>query len=148
MTESDKKWLKNLQAKSWVKHPPQYSGGRQTSYGHMEDLPISEDDRKKVINFFWYYKDQIIFEPGSGVFGFGVCIAAYLHEPGSYPGVPDELDHLVTVTSKQMFPDSRGGDQKEAYELFGNFTHTEKNKKARKAAGLKEEIKDWSYYDY
>ncbi len=144
MIEEDLKWLKDLQEKSWVYHPPQYSGGRKTSYGHSEDKPISEADRKKFWNLMDFYKEQLVFEPGSGVFGFGVSMSVGFPKPATYPGLPDEADFFITVTSKQMFPDNKG----DAYETFGKYTHTEHNKKMRVLAGIKEPLRSWSYYDY
>jgi hypothetical protein len=147
MTESDMKWLKDLNERSWEYHPPQYSGGRQTSYGHSEDKPISEFDREKFWNLIEFYKKQLVFDPGSGVFGFGVSMAVYIPKPGTYPGVPDEAELLICVTSKQMF-NSNQSNVGEAYKAFGKYTHTERNKAARQEAGLKEPLHDWSYYDY
>lgn len=147
MTENDKKWLQDLNKKSWKFHPPQFSGGRQTSYGHWEDLPIEEDDRKKFWNMIEYYKKQLVFEPGSGVFGFGVSMSVYIPKPATYPGVPDEAEQLITVTSKQMF-NSNHETVGEAYEAFGKYTHSDRNKAARKEAGFKDPLRDWTYYDY
>lgn len=144
MTDKDKQWLQDLYKRSWEHHPPQYSGGRQTSYGHAEDKPISKEDQEKFWNLIEFYKKQLVFEPGSGVFGFGVSMGVYLPKPSTYPGVPDEAEHLMTVTSKQMFD----RNSEAAYEAFGKYTHSDRNKEARKTAGFEGPLKDWSYYDY
>ena len=147
MIEKDLKWLKDLNEKSWVHHPPQYSGGRKTSYGHSEDKPISKEDRKKFWNLMDFYKEQLVFEPGSGVFGFGVSMAVGFPKPATYPGLSDEVEFFITVTSKQMFPTVEE-EKANAYETFGKYTHTDYNKKMRELAGLKEPLRPWSHYDY
>lgn len=144
----DFEWLKELHKKSWKHHPPEWSGGRQRSYGHNEDLEVSKEDGKKSLKLFDKYRDKIAFEPGSGVWGFGVSITAYYVDWATYPGVPTEPVHLITLTSKQLFPGDRRQEQTNAYKLFESFTHTDKNKELRKACGLKENLKDYSYYDY
>jgi hypothetical protein len=110
-------------------------------------LPIHQDDRSYLLDLLRTYKSEFLFEPGSGVFGFGVALSVFLPKYGMYPGVPNEPEHLITVTSKQMFPD-RDTEKPGAYELFTEFTHTEENKKRRPEFGFKEKLQPYSYYDY
>lgn len=141
--EVDFNWLRELEKKSWKDHPPDSFDRRKL--GWREDLEVSKADGKKALELFAKHQSELLFEPGSGVFGFGVCISAYKVIWPSFPGVPVELDRLVTLTSKQLF----GRDQKhEAYKVFEGFTHTEANKKLRKEAGIEEPLRSYSYYDY
>ena len=142
-TEADIAWLRELEKKSWKDHPPDSFDRRKL--GWREDLAVSTKDGKKALELLKKHQSSLLFEPGSGVFGFGVCISAYELIWPTYPGVPIEAKHIITLTSKQLF----GRDKKhEAYEVFESLTHTEKNKELRKEAGFKEELRSYSYYDY
>jgi hypothetical protein len=147
MKESDKKWLRDLNEKSWKRPPHQrWRGGGHTS-GYYEDKPISKPDRRKFWKLIERCSDELVFEPGSGVFGFGASMAVYIHTPARYPGLPEEAELLICVTSKQMF-DSTHEMVGRAYQEFGKYTHTELNRAARYRAGFQEPLHDWSRYDY
>lgn len=148
--EEDIKWLRELEAKSWKDHLP--SNPRQ--YGWREDLAVSSEDAGKALELFKKHRSELLFEPGSGVFGFGVCISAYEVVWPTFPGVPIEVAHVITLTSKQLFPKSTVDDQKVIYELLASFTHTEENVRLRNKVAVDQKyfrenpLRSYSYYDY
>ncbi len=145
---TDIEWLRELEKKSWKDHPPDTFDRRKL--GWREDLAVSKRDAEKALELFKKYKSELLFEPGSGVFGFGVCISAYEVIWPTYPGIPTEAKHIITLTSKQLFPKSTHKDTKVIYELFASFTHTEANQKLRDKVEAFKNIKlhSYSYYDY
>lgn len=144
--EADVAWLRELEKRSWREHPGEKYNPKKL--GWREDLAVPSQDGSKALELFRKHQSVLLFEPGSGVFGFGVCISAFRIVWPTYPGVPMELEHIITLTSKQLFPDRRAGDQGPTYELFASFTHTAENKRLRKEADIKEPLRDYSYYDY
>lgn len=131
----DLQWLKDLHAKSWESKSDR--NGR-----YSMDLPIHEADRRSLKEVLEKNRNEFVFEPGSGVFGFGVSLNVYL--PPTYPGTP--ATHIITVTTKQMYPDhdKRG----EMYTFVESFTHTPRNREAREVCGFREKLHSMSYYDY
>lgn len=146
--EKDIAWLRQLHKRSWEDRPPRYSRGRITSTSYTVDLGVSKEDAERVIELFAKHRDKLLFEPSSGVFGFGVSISAGLIIWPPYPGIPLEIDPVITMTSKQLFPNERAGERALVYKVLESFTHTEENQTKRKEAGIKEPLKSYSYYDY
>ena len=148
--EADIAWLRELEAKSWKDHLP--SNPRQ--YGWREDLEVSKKDAEKVLELFKEHKSELLFEPGSGTFGFGVCINAYEVIFPSFPGVPHEVKHIITMTGKQLFPKSKQVDNAQIYKVFAHFTHSEENVKLRNKVAVdvkwfrENPLRSYSYYDY
>lgn len=138
---NDLQWLYDLEAKSWRRTP--HHSGKYGTYTSIEDLPINEDDRRTLIELLEKYRDEFVFEPGSGVFGFGVSLTAFL--PPTYPDTPPT--RVITVTSKQMHPDDKC-DKHDMYKFVEGFTHTDQNKQARPLCGFNDRLYNMSYYDY
>lgn len=132
----DLQWLRGLHTKSW-KTRHDRNGDWPT------DLPIHHRERRALIKVLEQNRDEFVFEPGSGVFGFGVSLNVYL--PPTYPGTPPE--HVISVTSKQMYPDDNC-KQHDMYAFVESFTHTERNREVRAICGFKGKLHDMAYYDY
>lgn len=144
MMEDDIQWLRELFAKSWVRHEPDMRRGRSWS----EDLPINDGDYRKLLAILEDNREEFVFEPGSGVWGFGVSLSVYKVNWSTYPGVPDTLELIICVTGKQMFPKDSAAERKGSYAFVEGFTHTDFNRKAREEAGIKTKLQDMAYYDY
>jgi hypothetical protein len=89
---------------------------------------------------------SLVFDPCSGEFGFGVGLVVYLPKPSPFPGVPDELEHVITVTCKQLFPDTHN-DTTVSYGFVSGFTRTAENIAERARYGL-QPIRRLESYDY
>lgn len=144
--EEDFEWLRELEKRSWAEHPGDSLPPRKL--GWREDLSVTKEDGEKALELFKKYRSDLLFEPGSGVLGFGVCITAYELVYPTYPGVPMELKRIITLTSKQLFPGLRGQVMELIYAIFASFTHTKENKELRKEAGISEPLKEYWHYDY
>ncbi len=143
MNENDLELVRAIDKKIWKEHPP-----RGFEYGWQEDLPVSKEDLDFVIKFLKKNRNVLIFEPGGGVFGFGVSMTVYAVTPPLYPLVPYEFKQVISLTSKQLFPDTRAGTRKYAYEWIDSFTLTEQNAELRKEVGRRGVLKPAAEYDY
>lgn len=126
--KKDLGWLRELQSKM------------------RDDVPLSKEERKKCLSLLIKHKDDLVFEPGSGKFGFGVSLNVYELIWSTFPGLPSETVRVISLTNLHLFPHTR--NKNKAYKLFSGFSHTSINKQLRKEAGFLKALKDYSYYDY
>lgn len=141
--EEDLRWLRDLNTRSWKEHERLPHG-----IGWTEDLVVAPEDFTRFAWLCEIYRNEFIYEPGPGVWGFGVSLNLGLYHQSPYPNVPNNIEWLICLTSKQMFPGERGQAHKQAYAFITAFVYTDQNKKMREEAGLKDPLRELWYYDY
>lgn len=114
----------------------------------VQDLPIDKSAREEIREIIRRREGEFIFEPGSGVFGFGISMSVYRHIRSPYPLVPEELDHLITVTGKQMFPDDNAMNRTNSYDFVKRYAYTQHNQARREQAGRIDKLPPLAHYDY
>jgi len=88
------------------------------------------------------------FAMGNEEFGFSLAIDVYAPGQHIFPGADVPPSHLITVGANHL-PWYKGYKEswQKAWELFSEFTHSEKNRKALREWGMPHP-RDESYYDY
>jgi hypothetical protein len=136
--EEDLAKLSAMSKKVWQRH----EGGKTGPYS-TEKRALTKLEAARVLRIFRKHQDTLVFEPGSGVFGFGVSLSVW--DPPLYPDAG--ATYIVGFTGKHFFPDETAYDRK-SYTLFEEFVYTNKNKSLRKFSGFKRELQPMSWYDY
>lgn len=131
--------LVTLDREIWTESAPDRFGHRHL----LERRSLTADERELVLTILRDYQSQLLFEPGSGTFGFGISLAIYL--PPEYPGLP--VTRVARFTGKQFFERETAEDRK-SYALFEPFIYTDRNRELRRLSGIEEPLRPMEFYDY
>lgn len=129
-------WLKALHAELWPPQPPRYDNrGRRVPIIKLEaKRQLSADEWQRVCRAI--VEHQLIAEMiGTNMFG-GVGVVLYEHPV--YPGLP--VERVLTLTQDHLpdgDPEPSGGRcSREAWQVFSEFTHTDRNREWLTRYGL------------
>ena len=142
LTDEDRTYLEALDKAIWDR-PEKFPIPGKSNYA-SEKRDLTDEEREKVITIFENCREDLVFEPGSGVFGFGVSVSVYLPPP--FPDAP--VTRLITITGRHVFGGKEREKRSETYRFVERFTHTDVNRGLRKFSGFKEPLRSMAYYDY
>jgi len=145
MDSKNESYLVGLRSKIW-----QTVEGNDLRLGSFKSLqvkrPLTAKELDRVAEIFRSEPD-LIFEPGSGRYGFGVAVTAY--KPGELAGyVHQDPVALIRIDSKHINKEDNASTRNIAYRWIEQFTHTDKNRERRRQEGFKGTLEPMSYYDY
>lgn len=143
MNSDNEKFLTALNGEIWEEHDG-FDRFRGKYKYHVLRRSLSKTELARVEEIFRSEPD-IIFEPGSGPFGFGVSISAY--KPGDVAGyVHLAPEFLIKLNDKHINPEDSA--RQAVYSWIEQFTHTDQNKHSRERNGFTQPLQSMSYYDY